>query len=200
VLLSGASQLGLKILNITWEDTGRYKGSSVGPNISDMSIQVGFKNEAGAFDLSLSALASQVATNNQGITKTQFDLSLSALNTDISNNYVRNTVLSAFNYVQRGVANTFTALQTFNSGLKVASGTINIPNNFLMPIFSPNIKKANTITKIGVNSIKTEALIGVVIAKPLKNNNMFAATPKTAETAKGSKSFLSLIAPLTYNL
>ena len=39
-----------------------------------------------AFDLSLNALASQVATNNQGITKTQFDLSLSALNTDISNN------------------------------------------------------------------------------------------------------------------
>jgi len=30
----------LNILNITWEDTGRYKGSSVGPNISDMTIQV----------------------------------------------------------------------------------------------------------------------------------------------------------------
>jgi hypothetical protein len=31
---------GLNILNVTWEDTGRYKGSSVGPNISDMTIQV----------------------------------------------------------------------------------------------------------------------------------------------------------------
>jgi hypothetical protein len=31
---------GLQILNVTWEDTGRYKGSAVGPNISDMTIQV----------------------------------------------------------------------------------------------------------------------------------------------------------------
>lgn len=30
----------LQILNVTWEDTGRYKGSAVGPNISDMTIQV----------------------------------------------------------------------------------------------------------------------------------------------------------------
>lgn len=36
-----AKQHGLQILNVTWEDTGRYKGSSVGPNISDMTIQVG---------------------------------------------------------------------------------------------------------------------------------------------------------------
>lgn len=33
-------KFGLDILNLTWEDTGRYKGSSVGPNISDMTIQV----------------------------------------------------------------------------------------------------------------------------------------------------------------
>jgi len=31
---------GLDLINVTWEDTGRYKGSSVGPNISDMTIQV----------------------------------------------------------------------------------------------------------------------------------------------------------------
>lgn len=31
---------GLQILNVTWEDSGRFKGSSVGPNISDMTIQV----------------------------------------------------------------------------------------------------------------------------------------------------------------
>lgn len=35
-----AQQYGLNILNITWEDTGRFKNSAVGPNISDMSIQV----------------------------------------------------------------------------------------------------------------------------------------------------------------
>jgi hypothetical protein len=35
-----ASEQGFGIMNVTWEDTGRYKGSSVGPNISDMTIQV----------------------------------------------------------------------------------------------------------------------------------------------------------------
>lgn len=39
-----AQRLGLNILNVTWEDTGRFKGSSVGPNISDMTIQVGAEN------------------------------------------------------------------------------------------------------------------------------------------------------------
>ncbi len=31
---------GLDFVNLTWEDTGRYKESSVGPNISDMTIEV----------------------------------------------------------------------------------------------------------------------------------------------------------------
>ena len=35
-----AGKHGLNVLNVTWEDTGRFKGSSVGPNISDMTIQV----------------------------------------------------------------------------------------------------------------------------------------------------------------
>jgi hypothetical protein len=35
-----ARQNGLSIMDVTWEDTGRFKGSSVGPNISDMTIQV----------------------------------------------------------------------------------------------------------------------------------------------------------------
>ena len=35
-----ADQYGLEVLNVTWEDTGRYYNSSVGPNISDMTIQV----------------------------------------------------------------------------------------------------------------------------------------------------------------
>jgi len=38
---------GLDILNVTWEDTGRYKNSAVGPNISDMTIQVATRNRAG---------------------------------------------------------------------------------------------------------------------------------------------------------
>ena len=42
-----ASKHGLQVLNITWEDTGRFKGSSVGPNISDMSIQVHTRDDRG---------------------------------------------------------------------------------------------------------------------------------------------------------
>ena len=37
---SYARKHGLQIMDLTWEDTGRYKNSSVGPNISDMTIQV----------------------------------------------------------------------------------------------------------------------------------------------------------------
>jgi hypothetical protein len=35
-----ASTHGLDVVNVTWEDTGRYYGSCWGPNISDMTIQV----------------------------------------------------------------------------------------------------------------------------------------------------------------
>jgi hypothetical protein len=35
-----AQKYGLNILDVTWEDTGRYNNSAVGPNISDMTIQV----------------------------------------------------------------------------------------------------------------------------------------------------------------
>jgi hypothetical protein len=31
---------GLQLLNVLWEDTGRWQGSSVGPNISDVTIEV----------------------------------------------------------------------------------------------------------------------------------------------------------------
>ncbi|MGE0000700.1 MAG: hypothetical protein AB7T05_01330, partial [Fimbriimonadaceae bacterium] len=41
-------QHGLNLLNLTWEDTGRFKGSSVGPNISDMTIQVRVAEGRGA--------------------------------------------------------------------------------------------------------------------------------------------------------
>ncbi len=36
---------GLQILNVMWEDTGRYLGSSVGPNISDVTIEVEIENK-----------------------------------------------------------------------------------------------------------------------------------------------------------
>lgn len=42
-----AAARGLQVLNLTWEDPGRYKGSSVGPNISDMTIQVEAKTADG---------------------------------------------------------------------------------------------------------------------------------------------------------
>jgi len=34
------SAYGLSLLNVLWEDTGRWEGSSVGPNISDVTIEV----------------------------------------------------------------------------------------------------------------------------------------------------------------
>jgi hypothetical protein len=40
-------QKGLNILNVLWEDTGRYLGSSVGPNISDVTIEVQVQTESG---------------------------------------------------------------------------------------------------------------------------------------------------------
>lgn len=40
------SRYGLNVMNVTWEDTGRYKGSAVGPNISDMTI--GVRDPSGA--------------------------------------------------------------------------------------------------------------------------------------------------------
>jgi hypothetical protein len=39
-LLNRARRYGLDVVNLTWEDTGRYEGSSVGPNISDLTLQV----------------------------------------------------------------------------------------------------------------------------------------------------------------
>jgi len=45
---------GLNILNVTWEDTGRYYNSAVGPNISDMTIQVQHKSpRTGDYELTL---------------------------------------------------------------------------------------------------------------------------------------------------
>ena len=38
-----AQKHGLQVLNVTWEDTARFDFSVVGPNISDMTIQVQHK-------------------------------------------------------------------------------------------------------------------------------------------------------------
>jgi hypothetical protein len=43
---------GLSLVDLTWEDTGRYKNSAVGPNISDMTIQIQRKDpRTGAYSL-----------------------------------------------------------------------------------------------------------------------------------------------------
>jgi hypothetical protein len=39
-LQSRAGAMGLNVINVLWEDTGRFGGSSVGPNISDVTLQV----------------------------------------------------------------------------------------------------------------------------------------------------------------
>jgi len=49
-----AATYGLHIVNVTWEDTGRYYGSAVGPNISDATIQVQHRDpETGEYLLTL---------------------------------------------------------------------------------------------------------------------------------------------------
>jgi hypothetical protein len=49
-----ARKFGLDLVNVAWEDTGRYYGSSVGPNISDVTIQVQHESpETGELTLSL---------------------------------------------------------------------------------------------------------------------------------------------------
>ncbi len=39
-LVSRTNARGLNVVNLMWEDTGRYEGSAVGPNISDLTLQV----------------------------------------------------------------------------------------------------------------------------------------------------------------
>jgi hypothetical protein len=43
----------LSLVNVAWEDTGRAQGSSVGPNISDLSLQVRRKDPSGQFESSI---------------------------------------------------------------------------------------------------------------------------------------------------
>ena len=43
----------LSLVNVTWEDTGRAQGSSVGPNISDLTLQVRRRDPNGQFESSI---------------------------------------------------------------------------------------------------------------------------------------------------
>lgn len=51
-VLKMASKMGLQVLDVTWEDTGRFKNSAVGPNISDMTIQVALEKGTGGLEVS----------------------------------------------------------------------------------------------------------------------------------------------------
>jgi hypothetical protein len=44
---SEASRRGLGVMSVMWEDTGRNVGSSVGPNISDLTLQVRYSDSSG---------------------------------------------------------------------------------------------------------------------------------------------------------
>jgi hypothetical protein len=44
---------GLSLLNVMWEDTGRWEGSSVGPNISDVTIEVQMEDAKGRLETAL---------------------------------------------------------------------------------------------------------------------------------------------------
>src|SRR5262245_38667190 len=44
---------GLDLLNVMWEDTGRWIGSSVGPNISDVTIEVQMEDKKGRLETAL---------------------------------------------------------------------------------------------------------------------------------------------------
>jgi len=48
-IVSGAQRRGLSLVNVMWEDTGRAQGSSLGPNISDLTLQVRRKDAQGRF-------------------------------------------------------------------------------------------------------------------------------------------------------
>jgi hypothetical protein len=48
-LVNRVQRRGLSLVNVTWEDTGRAQGSSLGPNISDLTLQVRRRDESGQF-------------------------------------------------------------------------------------------------------------------------------------------------------
>ena len=51
-LSSRVARRGMSLVNVTWEDTGRAEGSALGPNISDLTLQVR-RHEGNGFQASL---------------------------------------------------------------------------------------------------------------------------------------------------
>ena len=51
--VSGAQRRGLSVVNVMWEDTGRAEGSALGPNISDLTLQVRRQEAPGRFATAL---------------------------------------------------------------------------------------------------------------------------------------------------
>ncbi|NUQ74232.1 MAG: hypothetical protein HUU21_11805 [Polyangiaceae bacterium] len=49
-LQESARRRGLHVVNVAWEDTGRAQGSALGPNISDLTLQVRSRYKSGRFD------------------------------------------------------------------------------------------------------------------------------------------------------
>lgn len=52
-LQSRVARRNLSLVNVMWEDTGRSQGSALGPNISDLTLQVRRKDERGQFQSAL---------------------------------------------------------------------------------------------------------------------------------------------------
>lgn len=50
---NGASRRGLSVVNVMWEDTGRAEGSALGPNISDLTLQVRYREQNSGFQTAL---------------------------------------------------------------------------------------------------------------------------------------------------
>ena len=48
ILQSRVQRRGLAVQNVNWEDTGRAEGSALGPNISDLTLQVRRQDESGS--------------------------------------------------------------------------------------------------------------------------------------------------------
>lgn len=49
---AGVQRRGLDLINVMWEDTGRAEGSSLGPNISDVTLQVRYRESRDAQETS----------------------------------------------------------------------------------------------------------------------------------------------------
>ena len=49
-IVRAVTRRGLSVVNVTWEDTGRAEGSSLGPNISDLTLQVRRRERGGFVD------------------------------------------------------------------------------------------------------------------------------------------------------